>query len=419
MQLSHKGDPRHSSIVHAIGIRLLIVVSLSYLGCSTSNCIDGPNTICVDNDPVWGDDVRLHEVLRIGQLEGSSEYTLGSVSTLAVGHDGSIFVYDAAVTTISRYDSNGTWISNVGREGSGPGEYRGVSFLGTLHDGRIVVWDGLLARISFYDDNGQFIDSFQVPMPPGYHGRGTFALDTLDNFYIMDWDPPSADGGEIPKFFTKVSVNGQIIDTIMLPPEDIVGPSFALVTKEGWRYPYYHSTMWAVSQFGYLVVGRNTEYAFELRLTSEPPRRIARAYDPVQLTREERDDWQARIESMRERLGHSGGPAVMTLTDGVTSTDLPEYKPPYRDLSTDDNGRIWVERYVPALNLPVRVGSPDSSLREPPTFDVIDPDGIFYGTIQLPPATIIHVRRDDQLWCVQLGEFDEPYVVRYRIAGSG
>jgi hypothetical protein len=385
-------------------------------------CTGGPDTkdpgvIFVNNRPVWGNHVRLHEELRVGQLEGPPEYTLGLIGAMAVGNDGSIFVYDAAATIISRFDSTGSWVADLGREGSGPGEYRRVNDMRTLPDGQLAIWDARLGRITVYDTSGRYAESHQVPS--GLHAPRSFEIDTAGNFYVMSWDPQVGIEGEIPKFFIKVSATGHVMDTIPLPQEDQTGPRFVVPTAEGWRYPFPHATKWAWSPFGYLITGRNTEYAFTLHVTGGLPLRLSRTYTPVMLTNEERRIWQKRIDGFFEEHGRPDGPAVVAPSGAGEESDLPDVKPAYRNLWTDDNGRVWIERYVSAVTAPVSAGAPDSSWREPPTFDVIEPDGTFLGTVVLPPNTIIYVRRDDRVWCVQTGQFDEPYVVRFRIVASG
>jgi hypothetical protein len=62
---------------------------------------------------------------------------------------------------------------------------------------------------------------------------------------------------------------------------------------------------------------------------------------------------------------------------------------------------------------------PALTWREPPTFDVFDSSGCFLGTVLTPRNTRILHRSGMTLWGVARGEFDEEYVVRYRLsAGS-
>lgn len=103
---------------------------------------------------------------------------------------------------------------------------------------------------------------------------------------------------------------------------------------------------------------------------------------------------------------------------------VPETKPAYRGFYFDDGGRIWVHLHVPAGKR--EVGEPRSmsgvqepmpgiSWREPVVFDVFETDGTYLGEVRMPERTTVAAIRGEELWAIQRGELDEPYVVRYRV----
>jgi len=87
----------------------------------------------------------------------------------------------------------------------------------------------------------------------------------------------------------------------------------------------------------------------------------------------------------------------------------------------DDDGRIWVDRYVAAVkrtDLPGPRGDnppPPITWREPRTFDVFEPAGRFLGTVVMPRHTTVWLRRGNLMWGTVRGEFDETCVVRLRL----
>jgi hypothetical protein len=92
-------------------------------------------------------------------------------------------------------------------------------------------------------------------------------------------------------------------------------------------------------------------------------------------------------------------------------------------VSVDADGRIWIDRYVAAVKRnDIKANRPDQppalTWREPRTFDVFDPAGRFLGTVAAPRNTRFLYARGNQLWGVTRGEFDENYVVRYRLEAN-
>lgn len=99
-------------------------------------------------------------------------------------------------------------------------------------------------------------------------------------------------------------------------------------------------------------------------------------------------------------------------------------KPPWRQLYVGAEGRIWVWRYTEAEHHPGHVTRaaergdwPTIEWLEPRTHDVFDPRGSFLGSVTLPRDSEILFARGEEVWTLERGEYDEPYVVRYRVEG--
>jgi hypothetical protein len=370
-----------------------------------------------DNEPIWGETPHIVEELRIGQLDGPDEYVLGRIGPLTVRADGDIIAVDAQAPVIRQYDANGRYVRDIGREGAGPGEYRRVTEMQILADGRLAILDPGNTRISIYDSTGVFIASHRVE---GVYGVDAFVVDTLGNFWVKQLDqsrlPTREDRivepvepRERPWIFTEISPSGEVLRSIDIPPEERSWPSFVLMTTEGRRWSFPDLRAHALSNRGYLVVGHNRTYALDLWLPEGRVRRITRTAEAVALRDGERAQWQAWVRFFEEaNQGRLDYPP------------LPRTKPFFRALTVDRDGRIWVERYVEAIETEPEPRAPgdDRPLREwrePPTFDVIKPDGTFLGTVVLPRDTYAYVRSGWHIWGVRAGELREPYIVRLRI----
>jgi hypothetical protein len=222
--------------------------------------------------------------------------------------------------------------------------------------------------------------------------------------------------------WVKVSPAGAVLDSIAIPDEG--DGAFVLITPEGPDRPFTRQTRSTFSPLGYLVTGNNATYSFTL-LKPRQPLKIEQPYQPIPLGRAEKAEWDAWSAHFGpittgvtvQRPG-ADGKAKVTEQKGDRYV-VPSTKPAYRELYADDEGRIWVDRYAEAKQVADtrKPGSknPPRLWRQPRTFDVFDAGGRMLGTVVAPPRTQFEFRRGMQLWGVTRGEFDEQYVVRYRI----
>ena len=107
---------------------------------------------------IWGDTARLVAELRIGSLDGADEYVLGDPVSLE-GGNGAVYVVDGQVPVVRAYHAEtGEHLRDIGREGSGPGEYGAPDGVAVLPDGRVLVRDPRNARINVYSPRGELLD---------------------------------------------------------------------------------------------------------------------------------------------------------------------------------------------------------------------------------------------------------------------
>lgn len=318
---------------------------------------------------------------------------------MAVGKNGKIFVADWQVPVIRMYDADGNFLRNVGREGEGPGEYLSLGGMKTFPDGRLAIWDQRNLRVSVFNEYGDFTEAHSVNAT--LFSADIFEVDHEGNFYVRSALRTTPDLPNWKFGWLKVSPEGVLQDTIRVPLDDEDRPlSFVLFTSSGDAYAFIKWPLFRMSPMGYLITGHNAEYAFELNLPDSSVKRIERDFTPVRIKPEERSQWEEWVRYY-----------------GVNNT-IPETKPAYRKIITDSQGRIWIWRYVEAVYTEVNVSphfGPESHWWEPPTFDVFLPDGSFYAAVTLPFEANFRDARYNYVWGIVKGEYDEQYVVRYRL----
>ncbi|MET0071141.1 MAG: hypothetical protein ABW096_13980 [Candidatus Thiodiazotropha sp.] len=83
---------------------------------------------------------------------------------IAVDNDtGWIYVVDTGLHKISVFNANRTLLKNIGRRGTGEGEFNFPTYIWKNRHGELLVTDSLNFRIQRFDRHGNFIDEFGKP----------------------------------------------------------------------------------------------------------------------------------------------------------------------------------------------------------------------------------------------------------------
>jgi hypothetical protein len=105
----------------------------------------------------WGPLRDAVEVLRVNA--DTKETTLGEVYTVTAMPDGGVVLFDRKALDgpiVRQFDAQGKFVRNLGRQGSGPGEYAlgrgGGPSIAARFDGSVVVRDGMRAVLHYGSD---------------------------------------------------------------------------------------------------------------------------------------------------------------------------------------------------------------------------------------------------------------------------
>ena len=113
-------------------------------------------------------DTYLYISDSIGIDMGDSNYVFGAVSSATLTTDGNIAVLDMQKTVISLFTPYGEFIGNIGRKGSGPGEFLYPAAIASRPEGGFVVSDLMGNKLINYDSNYEYISEQTgfYPSPP-------------------------------------------------------------------------------------------------------------------------------------------------------------------------------------------------------------------------------------------------------------
>ncbi|MBD3617157.1 MAG: 6-bladed beta-propeller [Gracilimonas sp.] len=375
----------------SISLLLFSVITVSF-GCSSEPERGSTNTERI---------LIAHEELRIGTEDGDENYMFGNIKEVALGTEGRMFVGDQQGPIVRMYDKDGKFIKNIGREGRGPGEYTFISGMKAFQDGRLAIWNVGLTNISVYSAVGTYLETHTVNST--LNAPDLFEVGKTGEFYVKTRINRNPDEPNWQFGWLKVSPEGEIIDTLEVPRDEVDRPlTFVLFTAQGSNHAFITEPRSTMSSENYIVYAEdNNKYEIEFLNKERPDKAISQEFEPVPLHPEEKKQWEAWTKVFAQR--------------GAESV-VPDYKPAFRQIFTDREGRIWVWRYAVAELTDMRINStnnPESNWWEPPTFDVFMPNGSYYATVSLPLNVNFKDAKGDKVVAVVTGNMGEEYVVRY------
>jgi len=386
---------------------------------ATTDTIGDTIRVFTEHGQIWPSDAHLVSEVSIGVLDGDSHYQFGRVLALATGQDGRIYVLDGHGPVIRMYGPDGIWLQDVGREGEGPGEYkRPDSGLAMRPDGKLLLRDPGNGRISRYDSDGVYEGSWPLagsmntsnPMVVTRDGDALTPIIKNLGASVMEWTRGMA----------RYKPDGTV-DTLDVPD---LGYEEAMLSGESEgnsstnNVPFTPGQQVVYSPLGYFVTGISEDYKFMLLEDGGFVLAFGRDYEPVPVLVDEASIRRRQItKNFRDNFpGWSwNGPPI------------PDVKPPYANLLTSQEGRIWVqihaasERYMNADDQraeELRLERPVNPYREPIVFEVFEPTGQYLGRVETPDGFSLYPRpviRDMTMWGVIRDELDVARVHRFRV----
>ena len=397
--------------------RLILLFFAAFLAIGPTACNDGPSLesdflvrdsagveIVESSAPLRSRDkawsVSEEPVLQIGAVEGDEPYLFMQIShsqLLGLGAlfrtaDGRIVVCLARERTVRFFDPTGRFLSQFGRRGEGPGEFRSAPRACLPFARGVAVVES--SRVSFFDGDGVFLKRADVVGPSGASIAGIFPDGTL---LVRANDPPSPNW--IPGVQTQTGTVALQDSTGRMSPWSMEVKIFTSnVVQTDTGYARFDPRMGPSSTLTVLgehfVYGWGDSYDLHVFDRSGRLRRIIRrGGDLLPLT-----------EADRRR--YAGLPV-----------DLPDHYSAFQNAVPDALRHLWVQRPEPPLDPPPQGGTARSPRAS--GWDVYDPSGRWITTVELPPDLEIHSIGEDYILGVWQDELEVPYVRLYSLDRGG
>ena len=153
-----------------------ILTTAALAACNADNSSSGVDTVEIIGDTTvvhsqsegkWRGVATLVPEVSVGELDGPEEYLFGSVASIAVDDDRTVYVLDAQAQHVRVFDSAGTYVKTLGRRGEGPGELSHGEAIAVLPDGRLLVRDPANMRVQVFGPGPGETDEWRYN--PGNH----------------------------------------------------------------------------------------------------------------------------------------------------------------------------------------------------------------------------------------------------------
>jgi len=345
-------------------------------------------------------------LLRIGMLDGPVEYLFGNVSGAIRLEDGSVVVADEQSRHIRMFDAAGGDAWTSGREGEGPGEYRGLWLLRGCPGAAVTVYDWRIKRITELDSDGSVVDTRALRGADGPGPYGAPACSPGGDLVLTDW-PEAEDGLAVGEFRWEMSLSREREDAVAtlrsgIPGTELYHHGGGISGPVTWG----KDMAFAVTATG-VWYGSADDYLLEHVDWTGRVTRVARWNGPdLEVTREHLnrylDSQMARFETAEERRTFE-----TERWPGIRD-DLPERFPAFaaKGLLPLSDGSVLV----------VPHSSRDLGAAE---FHLLGPDGTWLHRLTIPADRTLLDAGPGWVLLLEEGEFDEQSVAVYELeAGS-
>lgn len=368
-------------------------------------------TIVENGAPIWpkgeGWTVASTPRVEIGVLQGAPEYQLYRAYSAVRLSDGRIVVVNGGTNELRFYDASGHHLLNVGREGSGPGEFEQIRRVARLGGDTLVAWDPSTKRLSLIAPAGSFVRSARAAGIGGYFPQfhGVFA----DRSFVLadGFQPEFSAGTEISRpdvAYLRFGLDGALRDT--LGPF----PGGQQITVSGGSGDNRWLTMRALP-FGretYIAVQGDRFYMadsdrYEVAVYSAAGKLTAlvrKHHQPLEVSGDDIERFKEDFLAPPE--GEEPDENRQRMEERVLAEmPFPEAFPALADLHVDARGNLWVEEYR-------RPGD-----ERPPVWSVFDEAGRLLGTVETPPDLDLLQIGDDFVLGRWQDQFDVDHIRLY------
>lgn len=355
------------------------------------------NLTVISRDDAYANEIKFtnQTVVGLQYLSMRPPPPFSGGSKIAVDSRGSVYMVNQTENVVNVFDSTGTKLENIGREGRGPGEFAAIGGM-DIFGNKVLVNDASLLRLQIFSipsgelekitkikpQKGRDDLRFGRPSVVYFHSDSTY----LANYALKNDEERSNFGYYILDSETEIS--SDIIFKILRPKYHQFTMSNGMAS--GMSLPFSDEGIWAINDDSQLYHANTSQFLIKIYDTNgEYQKAFFHPFDHDPLEEDEvlndiHENWHKNIREV----------------------SFPDYWPALQTLLVDDKNRIWVSTIVD-----------DHSVYE---WWVLDDTGELLGTFTWPRNRPIEVIKNDRLY-VRLTDREKgvKQVIRYDIEING
>lgn len=336
--------------------------------------------------------LALPQELRLTKPAARFGHQFSTITGLRELADGRVVVADGIDNVVVRVNLATQKMDTLGRSGQGPGEYKSPDGLFALPNDAILLVDLGNARLSIFDGTGKYRESIPIAQgTPGAPGGLSVILpratDGAGRIYYQPMGGGRQADSAVVVRWDRTAARFDTIARVKLPAmitKSSGGPNNQRMTQRPPPYPV--QDLWTASADGRLALVRGSGYRVDWVLPTGS-RTVGKPIPAPAVAVREAEKREFLAESATNALSvqvtNNNGNVAMQFSRGrgrdadadaepdLSGQEWPAAKPTATGLvTTDPDGRVWVERSVPAGAARV--------------YDVIGPDGEVARRVTLP-----------------------------------
>jgi hypothetical protein len=289
--------------------------------------------------------LELTEDLSLGGPEARGEFAFGRVRHFIVDDAGAIYVLDEQNDHVKVFDASGHYLRTIGRKGQGPGELESPMTLSFNRTKGELAIQQQSRRMTYFKTDGTFLRHQSLKDIQPLRGR----VDSRGNIYVTDLIIDVDDSSYATK---KLAPDGSLLA--------VIGQTPAPAGRGNKVRAFLPISYFQVDRSDNLVYGYPKTYEIQFFGPTDHKvfKKIAREYDPVAITAEERAEVEKRV------------PPGMK-----TEFDFPNNHSAYTRFFLSDLGHLFVQTW-------------ETTKDGRSIHDIFDAEGRFIGRVPLKPSGV-------------------------------